>query len=84
MVISLNDSEILSRAQGLTLPLNSEPYQLFAVIVWLSGGFLGHTHFPLADLSPRNILTFKHRTSRCCFARSLFSPPQFTRVSKRC
>lgn len=46
MVISLNDSEILSQAQGLTLPLNTEPYQLFAVIAWLSSVFLGNTHFP--------------------------------------
>lgn len=46
MVISLNDSEILPWVQGLTLLLNTELRQFFALIVWLFSIFLGNTHFP--------------------------------------
>lgn len=50
-----SDSKILSWAQGLTLPLNTESYQLFAVT--------GTHIFPLAGLNPCNTLTFKSCTS---------------------
>lgn len=46
MVISLNGSEILSWVQGLMLPLNTETFQLFAVIALLSNVFQGNAHFP--------------------------------------
>lgn len=83
VIISRNNCEILSWAQGLTLPLNTELYQLLAVIAWLSSVFLGntnflwlsHTHSPNWHLNAVHLNTALH---------AHYFSPQFTGVSTKC